>query len=53
MYHTAAAIQAAFAIALVGVSHISTVQTFEPFNVSHFKTSRQFSRDRSAPANGA
>jgi hypothetical protein len=33
--------QAAFAIALAGVSRISTGQTLEPFNASHLNTGRQ------------
>jgi hypothetical protein len=45
-------IQAAFAIVLAGVSRISSGQTLEPFNASHFKTGRQLS-DRSSPENGA
>lgn len=44
--------QAAFAIALAGVSRISTGQTLEPFNASHFKTGSQLSH-RSPPENGA
>ena len=44
--------QVALAIALAGVSRISTGQILEPFNANHFKTGRQVSH-RAPPENGA
>jgi hypothetical protein len=44
--------QAAFAIALAGVSRISTGQSLEPFNASDFKTGSPPSH-RSPSENGA